>query len=216
MDDALSQLPADFAPEVERLPAVDWERAASDPSFSSSRGRGFSPVDYPRVEGDWGVAACMFSHLAALAALASRSAALAASRLVWLVLEDDAVVPADLRRRWEQIWPYVPEDWDILRLGWFGASECKSRINEHLDLASWADPPPRGPCRYCGSHAYVVNPASAEKVLWRLNQSRIAHVDCLLGARTPPGEDPVHIPALRSFAVRPKFEQMEGFLSDRV
>mmetsp|Transcript_51369 Transcript_51369/g.166528 ORF Transcript_51369/g.166528 Transcript_51369/m.166528 type:complete len:84 (+) Transcript_51369:645-896(+) len=80
----------------------------------------------------------------------------------------------------------------------------------------WADPPPYGPCRYCGSHAYVVNPASVEKVIRRLEGSRIMHVDCLLGAPTAPLEEEDRLPALLSFVARPTLSvQNDTFPSDR-
>ena len=61
------------------------------------------------------------------------------------------------QERWEkEVWPFVPDDWDVLRLAWFGARSCAVRANAHLDLAVWFDPAPDGPCRYCGAQAYLV------------------------------------------------------------
>jgi len=144
------------------------------------------------------------------------AAELASKNEVWLILEDDASVSPRLLEDWQQHWPYVPAAWDILRLGWFGRDVCSAAVNSHTSLAQWADPPPRGPCRFCGSHAYVVNPASIDKVVRRLEASRIMHVDCLLGAPTPPTEIEADIPPLLSFAVRPSLVmQNSSFPTDR-
>lgn len=142
---------------------------------------------------------------------------LEAQHEVWLILEDDAIVTPNITLRWKELWPYIPNEWDILRLGWFGGDNCSGRVNEFVDFALWSDPPPHGPCRYCGSHGYIVNPASVEKVIQRLQNSRIMHVDCLLGAQTPPNENPTLVPPLLSFVSRRSLiKQDDRFPSDRV
>jgi len=202
--------------DVRRVAAVEAGAARREPRFSAVRARGFNPTPYPKVEGEWGVAGCQLSHAAALREMQEEAAALLARNEVWLVLEDDANVTAGLAEAWDRLWPFVPRQWDVLRLGWFGGSSCQARVNEHLDLALWSDPAPMGPCSYCGSHAYVVNPASVGKVLHRLERSRLMHADCLLGARTPPLEEPGELPPLLSFAARPSLSsQNERFPSDR-
>mmetsp|Transcript_85151 Transcript_85151/g.189252 ORF Transcript_85151/g.189252 Transcript_85151/m.189252 type:complete len:451 (-) Transcript_85151:3-1355(-) len=202
---------------VQRLRAVDIGAAKLDPHFEAVRSRGFNPAAYPKVEGKWGVAGCMFSHLAILWSLRREAAGLLARGEVWLILEDDAIVTTKIESAWTELWPWVPTEWDLVRLGWFGGSNCQARVNDHIDLALWSDPPPHGPCSYCGSHAYVVNPAAIERVIHRLEASRIMHVDCLLSAPTPPLEDPASLPPLRVFAARPLLSKAnETFPSDRV
>lgn len=201
---------------VERVAAVEADEVRANPRFEAVRQRGFNPTKYPNVEGLWGVAGCQLSHVAVLRKLREEAPALLARREVWLVLEDDAQLPDNLEAAWERLWPFVPEAWDVLRLGWFGGSTCRGRVNDRLDLALWSDPPPSGPCSYCGSHAYVVNPASVDKVLHRLERARTMHTDCLLGAPTPPLEEPGELPPLLAFAVRPPLSlQNEHFPSDR-
>lgn len=201
---------------VERVSAVDMQRAAKDTRFEGIRQQGFNPTQYPDVQGKWSVAGCTFSHLTILWRLRDHAEELLARREVWLVLEDDAAVGPDLEAAWEGLWPWLPEEWDLVRLGWFGGSTCAGRVNRRVDLALWSDPPPAGPCSYCGSHAYIVNPASVGKVIHRLEGSRLMHVDCLLGAPTPPMEDPHTLPPLLAFAPRPSLIMPnEDFPSDR-
>lgn len=201
---------------TERVEGIDMGRARMDTAFEEIRNRGFSEVAYPRVKGKWSVAGCTFSHLSILRKLREQVGELLARREVWLILEDDAILTPQILYDWEHLWPYIPNEWDIMRLGWFGDYSCTAHVNKHVDLALWRDPPPDGPCRYCGSHAYVVNPASIQKVIHRLESSRLMHVDCLLGAPTPPLEDPTAVPPLLSFVFRPSLaRQNETFPTDR-
>lgn len=201
---------------VERVAAVDIDTAKVDQRFERIRRLGFNPTSYPKVEGQWSVAGCTFSHLTILWRLRGQVEQLLAQREVWLVLEDDATVGPELEEAWEELWPWLPEAWDLVRLGWFGGSSCAARVNSRVDLALWSDPPPQGPCSYCGSHAYIVNPASVEKVIQRLERARLMHVDCLLGAPTPPLEDPGRLPPLLSFAPRRSLSEPNyNFPSDR-
>lgn len=202
---------------TERISAVDISAAKSAPEYMHIRERGFNPTPYPNVQGMWSVAGCSFSHLKVLKKLREHASTLLARHEVWLVLEDDAIVKPEIDAKWRWIWAWLPSDWDIVRLGWFGASTCEGRVNDHVDLALWSDPPPHGPCSYCGSHAYIVNPASVDRVIDRIEASRLMHVDCLLSAPTPPMEDPHRLPELRVYAARPTLvEQNEDFPSDRI
>lgn len=116
-----------------------------------------------------------------------------------------------------QVWPYIPDDWDVVRIGWFGMRCEEGKINDHVDMALWNDPPPKGPCYYCGVQGYVVNPANVDKVLERLKNSRLMYIDTLLGAPTPPFEDEQVVPPLKVFALQPPLiNQNENFRSERV
>jgi len=202
---------------AERVLAVDIARAQTDPQFESIRNRGFNPTPYPDVSEKWSVAGCTFSHLTILWKLQAEAQTLLAQNEVWLILEDDATIPVSLQEDWEELWPWLPSEWDVVRLGWFGGSTCKGSVNAKLDVALWSDPPPQGPCSYCGSHAYIVNPASVTKVIARLEHSRLMHVDCLLGAPTPPVEDPRRVPPLLAFAPRRSLSEPNyNFPSDRI
>lgn len=201
---------------AQRFAAVSVEEVSTGGRFASERKRGFNPTPYPDVQGKWTVAGCMLSHLAVLRDLRRHAVELLKRQEVWLILEDDARVERDIVKGWERAWQYLPEEWDLVRLGWWGGSTCTARINEHVDLAWWQDPPPAGPCEYCGSHAYIVNPDAVQRVLRRFTNSKVMHADCLLGAATPPLEDPHEVPPLRAFALRPSLSsQNEDFPSDR-
>jgi len=135
-------------------------------------------------------------------------------------MEDDAVIPDDFEQQWEKLWPWIPEDWDVMRIGYnrLGGTDCRAVINQHMHYAFWLDPPPHGPCQYCGLQAYVVNPASGFKILQRIQRSHIFHPDNLFSAPTPPEEDPKRVPPLLVFASRPVFigHDESDFESDRV
>merc|ERR1711972_1118233 len=204
MEEQLQIIRQNTSVETHRMSAVNMFQARFDPRFAGIRAHGFNPIRYPIVQGKWGIAGCTFSHLTLLMEMRKIARNLQAQHEVWLILEDDAIVTPDIITNWKKLWPYVPNRWDILRLGWFGGDNCSGRVNGLIDLALWNDPPPHGPCRYCGSHAYIVNPASLDKVIQRLQNSHIMHVDCLLGAQTPPNENPTLVPPLLSFAARPR------------
>merc|ERR1719382_686937 len=120
-----------------------------------------------------------------------------------MITEDDVEINPEFIQQWEELWPYIPEQWDILRVGWFGDHQnCSQAVNPRVDRAGWQDPH-SGECAYCGAQAYIVNPSSKERVLKRFEQSRITHADELLGAPTPQLESDAAVPALRAFVVWP-------------
>jgi len=202
----------------ERLSAVPAANVKHDANFSEFRARGLSTVAYPSMSvAPWPTAACQYSHETIIEQVAARSKDMESSNELWLILEDDAIVPADLQDRWNRMWPFVPEDWDIVRLGWFGSHCSNFRINKFWDVAQWSDPPPSGPCYYCGVQGYMVNPARADRILERLRRSKVYLIDALLGAPTPPGENETEVPRLAVFAAQPKLiKQNESFHSDRI
>jgi len=215
MESQLNSLPwiQNFGVTVKRFSAVNASRAKHSSKFADIRARGFNQVKYPDVTGKWGGAGGLFSHLLVLEELQRHAAELIADDSLWLIIEDDAILKGDFVIDWEKLWPFVPDTWDLLRLGWFGGASCRQSVNEHIDLASWSDPPPHGPCSYCGSHAYVVNPARVDRVIQRIRQAHIMHADCVISAPPPPTED---LAPLLAFAVRPLLSwQNESFFSDR-
>lgn len=165
--------------------------------FAAWRKKGFSRAPHPDVDGDWAIAACAHSHYKAI-----RSIPTFGEDLV-LITEDDVELKEDFPRLWQELWPWLPEEWDVLRLGWFGDHQnCSQVVNSHIDLAAWQQPP-GGDCMYCGAQAYIVNPRSKQKVLSRFEMSGMTHADELLGAPTPLLEDAAEVPPLRSFVVWP-------------
>jgi GR25 family glycosyltransferase involved in LPS biosynthesis len=185
-----------------RFPALTIKQVQTESQFEPWRKRGFNPS---MEKNSWGTAANMLSHFEAVRLYSGNSSDLA------MILEDDVVITPHFDQLWSKLWPYVPDDWDVLRVGAFlnGARSCAQKVNEHVDRADWADPPPRepggssGPCRYCGTQALIVRPASVLKVLQRLKASRFMHTDTAFGADTPPYEDRASNPPLKVFELRP-------------
>jgi GR25 family glycosyltransferase involved in LPS biosynthesis len=193
--------------EAQRFPALTTTDVKTDPRFASWRSRGFNPSMEKK---SWGTAANMLSHYEAIRQLSGSNL----STGLTMILEDDVVIAPHFQHLWNSLWPYVPDDWDILRVGAFSTGRsCAQKVNEHLDRAEWSDPPPRhpggesGPCKYCGTQALIVHPASVTRVLRRLEASRFMHTDTAFGANTPPNEDPLTAPPLRVFMLRPFLAQ---------
>jgi len=96
----------------EQLEAVDWPFRPPE-RFRAVDGSICSPPDwirnrYPECEGAWG---CYQSHLRIL------EDALLDDVKCLLILEDDAVIVPDFRRRVGEFLSHVPDDWDHLFLG---------------------------------------------------------------------------------------------------
>eukprot|EP00448_Togula_jolla_P004308 CAMPEP_0170610156 /NCGR_PEP_ID=MMETSP0224-20130122/22503_1 /TAXON_ID=285029 /ORGANISM="Togula jolla, Strain CCCM 725" /LENGTH=294 /DNA_ID=CAMNT_0010935501 /DNA_START=39 /DNA_END=920 /DNA_ORIENTATION=- len=188
----------------QRLAAVEKEAMRSDERYSAWRDKGFNPTKYPGVQGMMGQAACTFSHREAIRSLVGpEEQRLEASNELAMIVEDDVQIDPDFVHSWEKLWPFLPEDWDIVHVGGFGPRDCRQQVNVHLDRAGWSDAPPQGPCRYCGTQAYIVRPGRASIVQHRLDASKIFHTDALLDAATPPFEDPEKVPELRSYYAFP-------------
>lgn len=181
----------------QRIPGTAAHEMQQSAGFRAWREKGFSRAPHPHVDGDWAIAACAHSHYKAI-----QSIPMAGEELV-LIAEDDVELKQDFPQLWQQLWPWLPEDWDVLRLGWFGDHQnCSQVVNSRIDLAAWQQPP-GGDCMYCGAQAYIVNPRSKMKVLSRFEISGMTHADELLGAPTPLMEDAAEVPPLRSFVVWP-------------
>lgn len=204
----------------ERLSALPADIVKMNASFAAFRSRGFSRAPYPSMgkpgHEDWITAAVEQSHESIIDEIARNANTLQSRNEVWLILEDDAMVPRNLEAQWEKIWPFVPAEWDVMRLGWFGGTRCEASVNNRVHLAMWSDAPPHGPCEYCGTQGYVVNPQRASRVLQRLQNSKLYYIDNLLGAPTPPGEDAERVPPIAAFVPMPPIiHQNEHIASDR-
>jgi len=201
-----------------RLDAVDKTALQHERKYAMWRAKGFSPAKSPDVRGDWSTAACAYSHYQAISVIPE-----APNSDLVVIAEDDVEFNPHFLRDWEEVWPYVPDDWDVLRIGWFSDHQnCSQAVNARVDRAGWQDPR-NGECAYCGAQAYIVNPTSKERVLKRFENSRITHADELLGAPTPQLEDPWVVPPLKAYVIWPmlakiKFDEKgaPAFISDRV
>jgi len=205
-----SQLPR-FHFQVERLEAATLDDVAREERCPEILvNNTINPNPYPNVLGKWSVVACECSHYLAAKNVAAHAAEMKERNELWVIFEDDIHLEDEMHAMWTAAWPYVPDDWDVLRLSWFGGSSCPFQINAAWDLAVFSDPPPDGPCDYCGLQAYVLNPNTVHRVIDRYERSKLYHADYLMSAATPPGENETEVPPLRAFAMR----QMVGHQDD--
>jgi len=211
---------------AERGEELQWERIAATGKQEIEHGsdlawwrnKGFSQARSPDVRGDWATAACAYSHYSAMSKIPEADD----SDLV-MITEDDVDISPNFLEEWDHIWPFVPHDWDVLRVGWFSDHQnCSEVVNHYVDRAGWMDPK-NGECAYCGAQAYIVNPRSKERVLKRFEKSKMTHADELLGAPTPQLEDPAHVPEIKAYVVLPMFANIafngdgsQKFGSDRI
>eukprot|EP00929_Paragymnodinium_shiwhaense_P078691 TRINITY_DN40807_c0_g1_i2.p1 TRINITY_DN40807_c0_g1~~TRINITY_DN40807_c0_g1_i2.p1 ORF type:complete len:325 (+),score=44.16 TRINITY_DN40807_c0_g1_i2:53-976(+) len=123
---------------VERLNAVEASEVAHGSEYASWRAKGFSETTKPDVRGDWATAACEYSHFEAIRRVGELAESLASRDEVAMIVEDDVEIQPDFWRQWEHEWPYVPPDWDILRVGWFNDfRDCTQTVNAVWDSAGW-------------------------------------------------------------------------------
>jgi len=182
----------------DRLEGVGASALQHDARYATWRNKGFSKSVKPNVQGDWGTASCAYNHYEAIRQIPNSSD----DGLV-VISEDDAEINPNFLQLWERLWPFVPQEWDVLRIGWFGDHQnCSQVVNPMVDRAGWQDPL-EGECAYCGAQAYIVNPSSKRRVMERFERSKITHADELLGAPPPELEDPEKVPPLKAYVVWP-------------
>jgi len=206
----------------QRLPAADAHIMETCDKYAEWRSKGFAQTAHPLVDGDWAIAACAHSHYEAIRLLQQHQRNAQSTNELVMIVEDDVEIDKDVVSTWETLWPYVPEEWDILRVGWFGDMQnCSSVINSHWDYADWQDLMPDETCQYCGAQGYLVRPGSEHRVLKRYETCKMTHSDTIMGAPTPPLEDPKKAPPLKVFVSWPRlaWTHMEAgypaFTSDR-
>lgn len=201
----------------ERFEGIGASHIEEDKVYSDWKEKGFSKAPFPKVAGDWAIAGCAASHYSSIQKIDSNSEDLV------MITEDDVEIDPDLPKMWEELWRWMPDDWDIMRVGWFGDHQnCSQVVNSYVDLAAWQQRPGSA-CMYCGAQAYIVNPKSKQKVLDRFEKSRITHADELLSAPTPLMEDPRDVPELKAFVAWPLLAKTHfgkdgfpAFQSDRI
>lgn len=184
-----------------RIRGVGEKEFKENPEYAAWRAKGFSKA----MDSDkqtWVDASKLYSHYQAIEAFIPRE-----NELV-LIVEDDVDIKRSLPLMWADLWPYIPTEWDIIRVGWQGDRQnCSQVINSYIDRAFYSFSPScekePAKCWYCGAQGYIVNPKSKSKILERLQRSRLATVDIMLGAETPPGEDTTKVPPLHSFVSWP-------------
>eukprot|EP00928_Gymnodinium_smaydae_P099027 TRINITY_DN9345_c0_g4_i1.p1 TRINITY_DN9345_c0_g4~~TRINITY_DN9345_c0_g4_i1.p1 ORF type:complete len:375 (-),score=56.33 TRINITY_DN9345_c0_g4_i1:207-1331(-) len=189
--------------EADRFPALTTAEVKNSARYEQWRKRGFSQLAYPPMKNSWATAANLLSHYEAIRQHSKKE--------MVMILEDDVWIEPNFQQRWEKLWPFIPDDWDVLRVGGFlyAPSNCTQKVNDHIERASWADPAPRtpgaggGPCIACGTQALIVRPESVSRVLKRLEAVHFMHTDTAFSADTPPLEDSAQAAPLNVFMVRP-------------
>ncbi len=74
-----------------------------------------------------------------------------------ILLEDDIIISKQFDKVFAQAFMELPEDWDILYLGWCQSSNLKIiPITEHISSISG---------QVNGTHGWMINPLSAKKIL---------------------------------------------------
>lgn len=105
--------------------------------------------------------ACWHSHYSVLRRIAEGNDEVA------LILEDDIDMEWDLEHRLSVMWPFLPQDWDVVLLG-----HCMSReFGKPLQGAPTLFPATQSLC----NHAYAVNRRSASRLVRYLRSESFAY-----------------------------------------
>lgn len=95
---------------------------------------------------------------------------------VYVVLEDDTFMDTNWNKRLQQMIQHTPEDWDMLKLGYWGNRHCIDKVNKFIYQAN-------GPTFsneklfYQGNSGYAVKRGSLKKILANLKSKRIMDID---------------------------------------
>jgi len=205
---------------VERWPAVaaetlrdeDWFGKKS--SYETYLQRGVNPelLTYsPHLR--WGSIGCYLSHVKLLENIASFE-----DDGLYMVIEDDVAIDPNFRKSLEHCLEEVPQDWDVLRIGWWGLRRCQDQITDKLFLARSPFDIPKKENQtksllerlstiplimrpsdnfYAGTQGYLTTPSRARKVLKWVEGQNIDNIDNLL--MTTDGVEP----SIRVYAYDP-------------
>jgi GR25 family glycosyltransferase involved in LPS biosynthesis len=190
--------------KLTRFSAVAKSAIANSLEWQPWRLKGWANTSVPNISGNLGVAGCAASHYKILLELLPMEMQLVEKGEVVLISEDDAQFSNDFVDVWKMLWQYLPDDWDLVRVGWYGDNDkCSNRVNPHVDRAGWSQRCADCPCHYCGTQAQIPRPGHFRKLLQRFELSKITHADILYSAPRPPLEDPSKVPELNIYATMP-------------
>ncbi|KAI0825296.1 hypothetical protein BC628DRAFT_1374472 [Trametes gibbosa] len=127
--------------------------------------------------------ACWYSHLTAILRVAAsgevvrRQSVHVNSRDPILILEDDIDMEQDISDKIRSVWAFLPSDWDIVFLGHCWSNETyfpavPGQVEAHLEPRQVTLHPSYAP--KC-THAYAINPASANRLLLHLSFPHFAY-----------------------------------------
>lgn len=160
-----------------------------------------------RVKGDriwWVWVANYISHVLAIQSMEpAGSPASFASNDAFLLMEDDASCPDNLQARMGELAPFLPDDWDVLKVGWFNLGEAwgipkvnnfltqreaKDTVNQQIlnvsepFRATTACDTANG-CKELfnmGMHAYLIKAQSVDRLLSFLKRRPILSIDAAI------------------------------------
>merc|ERR1719231_2024579 len=124
----------------------------------------------------------------------------------YMILEDDSSLDAQWQMKLNRILENTPSEWDILRIGYWGAARCGDKENNYV----FAIQPPAKDVKalggghfYSGNTGYVVRPKSIPRILDIMRNSSFASIENVLmyPHRFPDGQD--H--QILSYAVGPDY-----------
>jgi hypothetical protein len=102
---------------------------------------------------------------------------------VYMILEDDSSLDSQWQHKLERILENTPAEWDLLRIGYWGAARCGDRENNYV----FAIQPPAKDVKalgdghfYSGNTGYVVRPKSIPRILDIMRNSSFASIENVL------------------------------------
>lgn len=136
-------------------PGLDW----ADPTYELSGKSKF-------------VLSVALSHLSLYESIA-RDHVLQGNKYV-LVVEDDFVLPQNFRQVFDEVMPYAPEDWEVIRLGCWGLQRKADQVNDYFFRATqpfWDPSVGTNAMFYGGAHAVLLRMDRLEGLIDKLEHT---------------------------------------------
>jgi GR25 family glycosyltransferase involved in LPS biosynthesis len=105
------------------------------------------------------------------------------SNSIYMILEDDATLDGDWKRKLKTVLANTPAEWDILRVGYWGYARCGDKENNFVYAIQ---PPARDEKAlgdghfYSGNTGYLVRPKSIPRILDIMRNSSFASIENVL------------------------------------
>jgi len=100
---------------------------------------------------------------------------------IYLILEDDARLSPNFIQIFQSVYQEVPENWEILRLGFWGLSRESDRLGHYLFQASppfWV--PETDDIYYGGAHAICIQTKTLRSLIDKLEITKLADIDSMM------------------------------------
>jgi len=164
---------------LERYPAFTRQRAKEfNISHFTPKGIAGYMEEVWGDGGKWGTTAVFLSHVTLLEKIWKEDPN---GEGLYVILEDDAEVgDPDWKNKVENMFRQkkVPEDWDMLKIGYWGAKRCQDYVSDEILEARAPGFSPDGKeAFYGGNVAYIVRPKSVPMILEQLRGSELYDVD---------------------------------------